>query len=156
MGPPGACLTARFGVVNSGFIVQGLALGALFALYAGDRWGHLWRGALRHLPYSPTAPALRVTAVAASLTALVPGTPHPLRATGSASGLNTTRIAERTGDFYALEAVYALFVAVAVAGALLLAFRRRSAMPLRVPLALAWGGSAATACWGGWLSLSAC
>lgn len=116
MGPPGACLAARFGVVNSGFIVQGLALGALFALYAGDRWGHLWRGALRHLPYSPTAPALRVAAVAASLTALVPGTPHLLRATGSASGLNTTRIAERTGDFYALEAVYRLFVAVAVAG----------------------------------------
>ncbi|WP_416316254.1 hypothetical protein [Streptomyces sp. S584] len=156
MGPPGACLAARFGVVNSGFIVQGLALDALFALYAGDRWGHLWRGALRHLPYSPTAPALRVTAVAASLTALVPGTPHLLRATGSASGLNTTRIAERTGDFYALEAVYRLFVAVAVAGALLLAFRRRSAMPLRVPPALAWGGSAATACWGSWLSLSAC
>ncbi|WP_405629128.1 hypothetical protein [Streptomyces sp. NBC_01174] len=86
----------------------------------------------------------------------MPGTPHLLRATGSASGLNTTRIAERTGDFYALEAVYGLFVAVAASGALLLAFRRRSAMPLRVPPALAWGGSAATACWGGWLSLSAC
>ncbi|MER7205016.1 hypothetical protein ABT363_46375, partial [Streptomyces sp. NPDC000188] len=39
-----------FGVVYTGFILQGLALGTLFALYARDRWGHTWRGPVRELP----------------------------------------------------------------------------------------------------------
>ncbi|WLQ33120.1 hypothetical protein P8A18_06505 [Streptomyces castrisilvae] len=138
-----------FGVVYGGFILQGLSLGTLFALYARDRWGHLWRGTLRDLPGSPTAPALRAGAVAASLLALVPVTTHLLRAAGLVSG----RDAGRDSGFQVVEAVYALWAAATVAGILLLAFRR-SALPLRVPLALAWGGSGATACWGGWLSLA--
>ncbi|MER5281515.1 hypothetical protein ABT025_38210 [Streptomyces sp. NPDC002809] len=143
-----------FGVVYGGFILQGLALGVLFALYARDRWGHLWQGTLRELPDSPTAPALRAAAVAASLIALVPGTLHLLWAAGSTAGLNEGLVEERTSGSAALEAVYALFVVVTVAGVLLLAFRRDSALPLRVPLALAWGGSGATACWGGWMSIA--
>lgn len=143
-----------FGVVYTGFIVQGLALGTLFALYARDRWGHLWQGTLRELPDSPTAPALRAAAVAASLLALVPGALHLLWATGSTAGLNEGRIQERTSGSAVLEAVFALFVVAAVAGILLLAFRRNSALPLWVPLVLAWGGSGATACWGGWMSIA--
>lgn len=143
-----------FGVVYTGFIVQGLALGTLFALYARDRWGHLWRGTLRELPDSPTAPALRAAAVAASLIALVPGILHLLWAAGSTAGLNEGRIADRTSGSAVLDAVFALFVAAAVAGILLLALRRNSALPLWVPLALAWGGSGATACWGGWMSIA--
>ncbi|WP_371604048.1 hypothetical protein OG345_31375 [Streptomyces sp. NBC_01220] len=143
-----------FGVVYTGFIIQGLALGTLFALYATDRWGHLWQGTLRELPDSPTAPVLRAAAVAASLIALVPGTLHLLWAAGSTAGLNEGRIEERTSGSTVLEAVYVLFVVVTVAGVLLLAFRRDSALPLRVPLTLAWGGSGATACWGGWMSIA--
>ncbi|WP_329542212.1 hypothetical protein [Streptomyces sp. NBC_01358] len=143
-----------FGVVYTGFIIQGLALGTLFALYAKDRWGHLWQGTLRELPDSPTAPVLRAAAVAASLIALVPGTLHLLWAAGSTAGLNEGRIEERTSGSTVLEAVYVLFVVVTVAGVLLLAFRRDSALPLRVPLTLAWGGSGATACWGGWMSIA--
>ncbi|MFE7390811.1 hypothetical protein [Streptomyces sp. NPDC057582] len=144
-----------YGVVYTGFIVQGLTLGALFVLYARDRWGHLWQGTLSDLPQSPTAPALRVVAVVASLLALVPGTVHLLWATGSTAGLNETRIADRTSDFYALEAVYTVFTAVTVAGVLLLALRRRGALALKVPLALAWGGSGALGCWGGYLCIAA-
>ncbi|MFJ2702350.1 hypothetical protein ACIO3R_04020 [Streptomyces sp. NPDC087428] len=143
-----------FGVVYTGFILQGVALGTLFVLYAKDRWGHLWAGTLRGLPDTPTTPALRAGAVAASLAALVPGTTHLLWATGSTAGLNASRTAERSSDFYALEAVDVLFVVLMVAGVLLLAFRRGSATPLRVPLALAWAGSGATGCWGGWLCLA--
>lgn len=144
-----------FAVVYTGFIVQGLALGALFALYAKDRWGHLWQGALRDLPTSPTAPALRACAVAASLIALIPGTMHLLWAAGSTAGLNEALIAESNGGSHVVDAVDVLFTAAAVAGVLLLAFRRRSALPLRVPLALAWGGSGAVGCWGGWMGLAA-
>ena len=46
-----------FGVVYTGFIVQGLALGALFVLYARQRWSHLWVGRLADLPYAAAAPA---------------------------------------------------------------------------------------------------
>ncbi|MFJ3531166.1 hypothetical protein [Streptomyces sp. NPDC090132] len=144
-----------FAVVYPGFIIQGLALGTLFALYAKDRWGHLWRGALRDLPASPTAPALRACAVAASLTALIPGTMHLLWATGSTAGLNAALIAESNSGSHVVDAVDVLFAAAAVAGVLLLAFRRNSALPLRIPLALAWGGSGAVGCWGGWMGLAA-
>ncbi|WP_416071728.1 hypothetical protein [Streptomyces sp. ID03-2B] len=144
-----------FGVVYGGFIVQGLALGALFALYAKERWGRLWQGRLRDLPESPTAPALRATAVAAALAALLPGIAHLLWAGGSTAGLNAGRAADRTSDFYVLEAVNLLFVVVTVVGVLLLAFRRTGRLPLRLPLALVWAGSAETACWGGWLSVAA-
>ncbi|MFE7336345.1 hypothetical protein [Streptomyces griseus] len=144
-----------FGVVYGGFIVQGLALGALFALYAKERWGRLWQGRLRDLPESPTTPALRATAVAAALAALLPGIAHLLWAGGSTAGLNAGRAADRTSDFYVLEAVNLLFVVVTVVGVLLLAFRRTGRLPLRLPLVLVWAGSAEMACWGGWLSIAA-
>ncbi len=84
----------------------------------------------------------------------MPGILHLLWAAGSAAGLNEARAADRTSGFYVLEAVYVLFVAATVTGTLLLAFRRRSALPLRVPLGLAWGGSGVMACWGGWMSIA--
>ncbi|MFG2623431.1 hypothetical protein [Streptomyces sp. NPDC048473] len=143
-----------FGVVYGGFILQGLALGALFALYTRDRWGHLWKGALRDLPPSPTGPALRTTAAIASLLALAPAVMHLVWATGSTAGLDEGRIADRNNVFYVMETLNTLFAVAAATGVLLLAFRRRSALPLAVPLALAWGGSAASACWGGWMSLA--
>ncbi|WP_234019442.1 hypothetical protein [Streptomyces sp. CNS654] len=143
-----------FGVVYGGFIVQGLALGSLFALYARERWGDLWRGRLRDLPESPTAPALRATAVAAASAALVPGVTHLVWATGSTAGLEPARAADRTSDFYVLEAVSLLFAVVTAVGVLLLAFRRTGGLSLRLPLVLAWCGSAQTACWGGWMSLA--
>ncbi|MET9092778.1 hypothetical protein ABZX72_11855 [Streptomyces cyaneofuscatus] len=144
-----------FGVVYGGFIAQGIALGTLFALYARERWGHLWQGRLRDLPRTPASGVLRVAAVAAALVALAPGLAHLLWAAGSTAGLDEGRVAGRTSDFHVLEAVNTLFVAAAVAGVLLLAFRRGGRLPLRVPLVLVWAGSAQVACWGGWLSLAA-
>ncbi|WP_374935658.1 hypothetical protein [Streptomyces sp. SM11] len=143
-----------FGVVYGGFIVQGLALGSLFALYARERWAHLWQGRLRDLPDGPTTPALRATAVAVALAALLPGVTHLLWVSGSTAGLNPVRAAARTSEFYVLEVVSLLFVVATVVGVLLLAFRRTGRLSLRLPLVLAWAGSAATACWGGWLSVA--
>ncbi len=143
-----------FAVVYTGFIAQGLALGGLFALYARDRWGHLWRGRVRELPAGSLGPAHRVLAVAAAVLALPPLTLHALWACGVSAGLRDGRAAERRGEFYVLEALYVVFLLAAVAGAVLLAFRRGRALPVSVPLALAWVGSGAVACWGGWLSLA--
>ncbi|MFJ8712946.1 hypothetical protein ACIRD9_07015 [Streptomyces violaceus] len=144
-----------FTVVYTGFILQGIALGALFVLYARDRWGHLWRGRVWELPVGVVGPAHRALAVAAAVLALLPLTVHLLWACGVTAGLSEGRAADRTADFYVLEAVYVLFLIAAVAGAFLLAFRRGRALPVAVPLGLAWVGSGAVACWGGWLSLAA-
>ncbi|MGI5424965.1 hypothetical protein [Streptomyces sp. CA-179760] len=143
-----------FTVVYTGFILQGIALGALFVLYARDRWGHLWRGRVRELPVGVLGPAHRALAVAAAVLALLPLTVHLLWACGVSAGLSEGRAAERTADFHVLEAVYVLFLVAAVAGGFLLAFRRGRALPVAVPLGLAWVGSGAVACWGGWLSLA--
>src|SRR5260370_17447063 len=42
-----------------------------------------------------------------------------------------------------------------VTGRLLVAFPRAGALPLRLPLSLAFVGSAALACWGGYMMLTA-
>jgi hypothetical protein len=143
-----------YGVVYGGFIIQGLALGALFLLYARDRWSHLWRGPIGELPTTVTGPFARTTAVLGSLLALFPAVMHALWAFGSTAGLPLDRVEERAGDFYLLEGVRILFVSAAVAGALLLAFRRAPRLPVRTPLALSWVGSSALAAWGGWLALA--
>lgn len=122
-----------FGVVYGGFIVQGLALGVLFALYAGERWGRLWQVRLRDLPVGPTTPALRATAVAAASAALLPGVTHLLWVSGSTAGLDAGRAANRTSGFYVLEAVNLLFVVITAVGVLLLAFRRSGRLSLRLP-----------------------
>ncbi|MFI6683369.1 hypothetical protein [Streptomyces sp. NPDC050485] len=143
-----------FGIVYGGFIIQGLTLGTLFALYARDRWGHLWRGRTGELPDSPTRPAQRAAAVAVAVLSLLPAGMHLLWATGSTAGLSRSLAKQRTSDEYALEAVFTVFVVLGVAGVLMLAFGLGRSLPLRVPLALAWLGSGATACWGGWLALA--
>ncbi|KJK35367.1 LigA protein [Streptomyces variegatus] len=143
-----------FAVVYTGFIVQGLALGGLFVLYARDRWGHLWRGRVGDLPVGAVGPAHRVLAVAAAVLALPPLTLHALWAGGVFAGLGEGRAAERGGEFSVLQALFAVFLLAAVTGAVLLSFRRGRALPVAVPLALAWIGSGAVACWGGWLSLA--
>ncbi|WP_455355853.1 hypothetical protein [Streptomyces sp. SYSU K217416] len=141
-----------FTVVYTGFIVQGVALGTLFLLYARDRWGHLWRGRVRDLPgTSPTRPAQQAAAVAAALLAVPSGLMHLLWACGVTAGLGEARTEERTSGFYALEAVYVLFAVLTVAGVLMVAFHRGRALPLKAPLAMAWLGSSALACWGGWM-----
>ncbi|MET9682547.1 hypothetical protein [Streptomyces coeruleorubidus] len=143
-----------FAVVYSGFILQGTALGGLFVLYARDRWGQLWRGRVRELPVGVVGPAHRALAAVAAVLALLPLTLHALWACGGTAGLSEGRAADRGSDFYVLEAVYVLFLVAAVAGGFLLAFGRGRALPVAVPLGLAWVGSGAVACWGGWLTLA--
>jgi hypothetical protein len=145
-----------FTIVYTGFIVQALALGALFVLYAGARWGHLWRGEISGLAkHGPTRGVQRATALMTCAVALVPLTAHLLWATGWTSGLTAAKIAERTGDFYALEAAFAVFAGMTVTGLLLVVFPLAGGLPMRLPLVMSLVGSAALACWGGYLLLSA-
>jgi hypothetical protein len=145
-----------FTVVYTGFIVQALALAALFVLYARARWGHLWQGRLSVLrEHGPARGVQRAAALLASAVTLVPLVSHVLWAAGSTNGLTGPQVADRTSDFYALEAAYALFAVMTVAGLLLIAFPRAGALPLGLPMSLAFVGSAALGCWGGYLMLTA-
>ncbi|MEU9983983.1 hypothetical protein [Streptomyces sp. NPDC050856] len=135
-----------FGVVYSGFLVQGLALGALFVLYARDRWGHLWAGGAR------VGGGTRIVAVTASVLLAGPVAAHLARLAGRLAADPAS--GRRTGGFPVLESVQVLFAAAAVAGVLTLVLRRDRTAPVRLPLALAWVGSGAVACWGGWLTLT--
>ncbi|GGU21464.1 FAM174 family membrane protein [Streptomyces lavendofoliae] len=144
-----------FTVVYSGFIVQGLTLGTLFALYARDRWGGVWRGRVRDVSPALFRPVVRVVAVAASVLLLVPAALHVLWLSGSTRGLSAGRIAERGSDFFVLEGVRLLFAAAAIVGVLTMVFRLGRRLPLKAPLALAWVGTAGVGCWGGWLLLAA-
>ncbi|MFE9921314.1 hypothetical protein ACFYQA_06965 [Streptomyces sp. NPDC005774] len=143
-----------FAVIYTGFILQGLALGALFVLYARGRWGHLWHGRVGELPAGSVGAAQRALSGAAALLALFPLAARLSWVGGGTAGLSESLTAERGSDFYVLEFLYIGFLAAAVAGGLLLAFRWGRVLPVAVPLGLAWVGSAAVACWGGWMSLA--
>ncbi|MFB7372585.1 hypothetical protein ACFC0D_22370 [Streptomyces sp. NPDC056222] len=142
-----------FGVVYGGFIVQGLALGTLFVLYTRDRWSHVWRGVLGELPDRLFGTGTRAAAVVASLLALAPAAVHLMWGLGSTRGLSSAQIARRTGDFYVLEWVRALFIAVAVAAVLLLVFRWARSLSVRTTLGVAWVGSGGVGCWGAYMTL---
>jgi hypothetical protein len=141
-----------FGVVYGGFIVQGITLGSLFTLYARDRWGHVWRGG--RVAGGPAGAGLRAVTAGASLLLLAPAAAHALWALGGTAGLPARRIAERSADFHTAEGLRVLFAAAAVAGVLWLVRGAGRPGAGRAPLALAWAGSGAVGCWGGWMLLS--
>ncbi|MEU5474523.1 aromatic ring-opening dioxygenase LigA [Streptomyces lydicus] len=161
-GPPGAgggspdALLAPWvwSLVYTGFIVQALALGTLFVLYARERWAHLWRGRIGTLPDSPTRSARRLTAAAVAVLSLLPATTHLLWASGSTTGLNAARAAATDLDSRLNDAGYVLFALLTAVGALTLGYGRSRRVPLLLPLAATWIGSGALAGWGGWLTLT--
>ncbi|MFB6835886.1 hypothetical protein [Streptomyces sp. NPDC056361] len=144
-----------FAVVYGGFMLQGLALGTLFALYSRDRWGHVWRGRLGELSARTSGPGARALAAAGAVVALLPASLHLLWVSGSTTGLSARRIAERDSDFYVLEAQWLAFLAVAVTFTLFLVLRRPARLRVRTTLALAWTASGTMGCWGAYLSLVA-
>ncbi|MFI0978999.1 hypothetical protein ACH4SP_18610 [Streptomyces sp. NPDC021093] len=139
-----------FGVVYGGFIVQGLALGALFVLYARERWGHLWRGTVGELP-RPSRTVRAVGLVAALLAALC-SVPHLFEAVAG----RAVDVAEPLGsDARLVTGVHGAFALAAFAGLLMLVLGLGGRVPLRVPLALTWTGVGVLACWGGWMLVTA-
>ncbi|MFF9198072.1 hypothetical protein ACF09L_22950 [Streptomyces sp. NPDC014779] len=142
-----------FPVVYGGFIVQGLALGALFALYARDRWGHVWAGRLGELPAGLTGTRVRAGAVAATVLALLPAALTVLWACGSTAGLSPELAARHDADRATVDAVRALFLVLAPLATLLLVTRRPAGLRTRTAMALTWVGSAAVGCWGAYMSL---
>ncbi|MFG2401754.1 hypothetical protein [Streptomyces lydicus] len=153
-GPDALLAPWVWSLVYTGFIVQALALGTLFVLYARERWAHLWRGRIGTLPDSPTRSARRLTAAAVAVLSLLPATTHLLWASGSTTGLNAARAAATDLDSRLNDAGYVLFALLTAVGALALGYGRSRRVPLLLPLAATWIGSGALAGWGGWLTLT--
>ncbi|MEV6328009.1 hypothetical protein [Streptomyces sp. NPDC051909] len=142
-----------FPVVYGGFIVQGLALGSLFALYARDRWGHVWAGRLGGLPAGLAGPGMRAAVLAAAVLALLPATLAVLWIGGMTDGLAPGLAAEYDADKATVDAVRVLFLVLAPLATLLLVGRRPAGLRTRTVMALAWVSSGAVGCWGGYMSL---
>jgi hypothetical protein len=139
-----------FAVVYGGFILQGLALGALFVRYAKERWGHLWRGPVALLP-RPDA-RISATGSAAAVLAAVCSVPHLLAAfTGRGFGAGDGAGEQLTVNARLVSGTHGAFALAAVAGLLMLALRLGGRTPLKAALALAWTGAGVLGCWGGWM-----
>ncbi|MEU7136929.1 hypothetical protein [Streptomyces sp. NPDC046261] len=144
-----------FHLVYGGFIVQGLALGTLFVLYARRRWARLWQGHTGGPTAALRGRGQRLAAGAAALLALGQAGVHLMWASGARSGLSGALAREYGADNVLQDAAYVLYGAVTAAGLVLLLRRGGRVLPLRVPLLLAGTGSAAVGCWGGWLLTAA-
>ncbi|GAA2720913.1 MULTISPECIES: hypothetical protein [Streptomyces] len=144
-----------FRVVYGGFIAQGLCLGALFALYARDRWGHLWRGRAGEAGRRARGRGERLPALAAVALAPLPLVVHLLWATGSTVGLPADIAAGRHAEAAVLDAAFVLAAAAAAAGLLQFLRRRGGGWRLRTALLCTAVPSAALSCWGGWLIVAA-
>jgi hypothetical protein len=140
-----------FGVVYGGFLVQGIALGALFVLYAKERWGHLWQGRVGALPSPGRGPG--TTAAALVVLAVLAAVPQALRAAGGDPGGEGPLPA----GLRVVEGVHAGFALLCAASVLVLALRPGRGgrpgrgLPVAAPLAVAWVASGAVGCAGGWM-----
>lgn len=144
-----------FPVVYGGFIVQGLSLGTLFALYARDRWGRVWSGRLGELPAAVGGPGVRAAALAGAALALVPATLSVLWACGTPTGLTPDLAAGYDPDRAVVDAVRALFLVAAAFATLLLVLRRPAGLRVRTVMGVSWVASGAAGCWGAYLTLVA-
>ncbi|MFE7413878.1 hypothetical protein [Streptomyces laurentii] len=146
-----------FPVVYGGFIVQGLSLGTLFALYAHDRWSPVWAGRLGAAGSAGLAglvgPRVRVAAVAGAVLAVGPAALHAAWAAGATVGLPARYLAEYHGDQAVVDLVRALFLGVAAVATLCLVTDRPAGRRMRTALAWAWVASGAAGCWGAYMTL---
>ncbi|MGI5203205.1 hypothetical protein ACQEU6_16720 [Spirillospora sp. CA-108201] len=130
-----------YGVVYTGFTVQGIGLLTAFALYARDRWPRMFEIRTRSVPKGPTHSLQVLLARGAAVPAAVFAAVQLFWAFGGTAGLHGREAADRNLAQQLADGVEGL-AAVAAAGALLLIVRR-AARPDRfaVLLAAAWTGS---------------
>ncbi|MEV5594524.1 hypothetical protein [Streptomyces sp. NPDC052496] len=148
-----------FVLVYGAFIVEGVSLMAAFAVYAHRRWGALLRRRLESVPVpAPEVRAVRrLLGVPAALLLAVIGVVDVLWGLGMPTGGGAAALPARTAVTAASDIVQGLLSLAGAAGLAALLFPRRGVwrrLRTRVPLALAWLGSAAVFAWGAtvWLA----
>ncbi|MFG2086654.1 MULTISPECIES: hypothetical protein [unclassified Spirillospora] len=136
-----------YGVVYTGFTVQGLGLLAAFVLYARHRWADVFTVRTRDVPKGATHRVQALLARAAGVLAVLFAVVHLFWAFGGTAGLTAEQVDHRNVVQHLVDGTAAL---LALAGATaLLVIVQRAGRPGRfvVPLAAAWVGAAATFAW---------
>ncbi|MFV2176901.1 hypothetical protein ACFHW2_05010 [Actinomadura sp. LOL_016] len=146
-GSPDALQGWVFGVVYTGFTLQGIGLLTAFVLYARVRWGDVLAARTQDVAVGATHGLQGLLTRTAMVFAVVFAAANLYWAFGGTAG----RPDGPTGDMNVAQHILAgagAVLAVAGAGALLLVLRRAH-RPRRFvrPLAVAWIGSAATFAW---------
>jgi hypothetical protein len=136
-----------YGVVYTGFSLQGLGLLTAFVLYARNRWARVFTVRTRDVPKGATHSLQVLLARAAAVPALAFAAVHLFWAFGGTAGLRGDELGNRNAPQQLADGVWGL-LAIAGAAALLLIVQR-AGRPRRfvTPLAVAWAGSAATFTW---------
>ncbi|WP_208853307.1 hypothetical protein [Streptomyces albofaciens] len=149
-------------LVYGAFIVEGITLLGAFWVYAHRRWGALLRRRLESVP--APAPgvraARRLLGVPAAVLFAVLGVVDVLWGLGMPTGSGAGALPTRNVVTATSGVVQGLLALAGAAGLTALLFPHRGPfrrLRTRVPLALAWLGSATVFAWGGtmWLSLAA-
>ncbi|MEU2787971.1 hypothetical protein [Streptomyces sp. NPDC007100] len=148
-----------FVVVYGAFIVEGVTLLGAFTVYAHRRWGTLLRRPLGSVPAPAPAvrAARRLLGVPAALLMAVIGVVDVLWGLGVPAGAGAAAMPARSTITATSEVVQGLLSLAGAAGLAALLFPHRGPgrrLRTRVPLALAWLGSASVFAWGGTLWLS--
>ncbi|MGP4027667.1 hypothetical protein [Actinomadura sp. 3N407] len=136
-----------YGVVYTGFTLQGLGLLTAFVLYARNRWADVFTVRTRDVPKGPTHQVQALLARAAGVLAVLFAAVHLFWAFGGTAGLTAEQVDHRNAAQQLADGAVGL---LALAGAAaLLVIVRRGGRPERfaVPLAAAWVGAAATFAW---------
>ncbi|TDD64814.1 DUF3995 domain-containing protein [Actinomadura darangshiensis] len=136
-----------YGMVYTGFTLQGLGLLTAFVLYARNRWPRVFSVLTADVPKGATHPLQVLLARAATVPAAVFAAVHLFWAFGGTAGLRGDEIADRNAPQQLADGVWGV---LALAGAAALAvIVRRASRPGRfvVALAAAWAGSAGTFTW---------
>ncbi|MEU5438690.1 hypothetical protein AB0G73_35855 [Streptomyces sp. NPDC020719] len=136
-----------FGIVYTGFILQGIGLAIGFFLYARSRWAPAFRLQLRDLPTGPTFAVQKITIVGVAAFSLLPSGIHLYWAAGG-TGLRPD-LDQTWQARLVMEDVFALLPLTGTAAMLILA-GSRDARPARTTLAAAWLGTGALFSWGFW------
>ncbi|TDC85362.1 hypothetical protein [Actinomadura sp. 7K507] len=130
-----------YGVVYTGFTLQGLGLVTAFALYARSRWAHVFKGRTQDVAKGTTHRVQVLLACAAGVPAVLYAAVQLFWSFGATAGLGAERADHRTAVQQLADGVGGL-LALAGAVALLLIVRRAGLRPV-FPLAVAWTGAAA-------------
>ncbi|WP_141577419.1 DUF3995 domain-containing protein [Actinomadura sp. WMMA1423] len=136
-----------YGVVYTGFTVQGLGLLAGFVLYARDRWPWVFTARTGEVPAGATRPLQVLLARGATVPAAAFAAVHFFWAFGGTAGLRQEAIDHRNLAQQSADGMWGLLALAGAAALVLVVQRAERPGRFAVLLAAAWAGAAATFTW---------
>ncbi|MEU8117339.1 hypothetical protein AB0C21_01365 [Spirillospora sp. NPDC049024] len=132
-----------YGMVYTGFTVQGVGLLAAFVLYARDRWPRIFEIRTASVPKGPTHSLQVLLARGAAVPGAVFTAVQLFWAFGGTAGLRGHELTDRNLPQQMADGVEGLLGAACVVALILIVQRAGRPVRFAVPLAVAWAGSGA-------------